>query len=176
VYPFRKGAKERGPRQQPKTALLVAAGLLRVCCHVFVAVRYGKLDTKLSVWLVQERKDGLMRDLSAPTRKRLSELGVVRMRSKAGLDLERGGDEHSSGETPHLRGQHGSTQFSGEADDEARDTVGSSLDVAGGFDPDMPPPPGQMREWDALSGRSPSMVRFAAHTRSASGTTYPLQR
>lgn len=124
----------------------------------------------------KERKDGLMRDLSAPTRKRLSELGVVRMRSKAGLDLERGGDEHSSGETPHLRGQHGSTQFSGEADDEARDTVGSSLDVAGGFDPDMPPPPGQMREWDALSGRSPSMVRFAAHTRSASGTTYPLQR
>lgn len=130
-----------------------------------------------------------MTELSAPTRKRLAELGTVRLRSlgKPGQDVEQGGDELSSGELPPLRVQYGSgsgnAHFGGEAV-EGVDGGGSlepdGLEMNEGGDEEgagMPPmPPSQMRGWDALAGRPSSVVRFAAHARSASGTQYPLQR
>ena len=113
-----------------------------------------------------------MSDLSAPTRHRLAELGTVRLRSsKAAADLERGTDGFSSSEVPPLRAQYGSgasQQLSGEADGEGLDTVDMRS---------FPQQPGgNLQEWDALGARPSSVVRFATHARSASGTQYPLQR
>lgn len=128
----------------------------------------------------KERKDGLMKDMSGPTRKRLTELGTVRQRSNsksAAADPERGGelgeDELSSGEVPPLRAQYGSTSMqhwpNGEADSlEGRGSGGSNLAT------DLPPLP--PRGWEGLATRQTSVVRFASHARSASGTQYPLQR
>lgn len=120
-----------------------------------------------------------MRDLSAPTRKRLAELGTVRARhsskTAAHGDPERGGELEleNSGEPP-LRAQYGSSTSaavrdwqSGAADGlEARGSSGEQQDGVG-----------QMRgPWDGLAARSSSVVRFASHARSASGTQFPLQR
>ena len=67
-------------------------------------------------FVVQERKDGLMHNLSAPTRKRLAELGTVRQRASgrasAGADLERGSEDGLSGELPPLRAQYGGSMTS----------------------------------------------------------------
>lgn len=121
-----------------------------------------------------------MKDMSGPTRKRLTELGTVRQRSNsksAAADPERGGelgeDELSSGEVPPLRAQYGSTSMqhwpNGEADSlEGRGSGGSNLAT------DLPPLP--PRGWEGLATRQTSVVRFASHARSASGTQYPLQR
>ena len=149
----------------------------------------------LLVVVAQERKDGLMHNLSAPTRKRLAELGTVRQRgsgrSGAGADLERGSDDGLSGELPPLRAQYGGSmtsqqqQHSPSAMDglEQHNSGGSQLgelEMSGGSfgrqqrGAEQATPAGSMREWDTLGGRS-SSVRFASHARSASGTTYPLQ-
>jgi hypothetical protein len=114
----------------------------------------------------------------------------VRLRSlgKSGQDVEHGGDELSSGELPPLRVQYGSGSGNAYfAEDAAEGAEGSSspppdsLEMGGGgFEAGMPPMPpaagAQLRGWDALAGRPSSVVRFAAHARSASGTQYPLQR
>jgi hypothetical protein len=120
----------------------------------------------------QERKDGLMGDLSAPTRARLAELGTVRLRavaskvSQGNADLERGEDEESSGHTSTLRARYGggaSPQPSGGIEDGETDGV-AELAQAGGAG------------WHGPPARSASSVRFAKHARSASGTDYPLKK
>lgn len=136
---------------------------------------------------LQERKDGLMRDLSAPTRKRLAALGAVRVRSSsrsAGDDLERG-EELSSGEVPPLRAQFGgSPQASGEvALDEGGDTFDSgALELTPGSQLQQRSV-GGVRGWEGLStdprqlsvgSRTGSAVRFVSHVRSESGSQYPL--
>ena len=159
------------------------------------ALRHGRASIQLSIALfptqasrllllfcgLQERKDGLMEDMSAPTRKRLAELGTVRLRSssKAVADLERGADELSSSDVPPLRARYGSgasQQVSREADGEGLDTVGSMGSPPSALEVSHDGRPSNMQEWDALGARPSSMVRFATHARSASGTQYPLQR
>lgn len=131
---------------------------------------------------LQERKDGLMRDLSVPTRQRLADLGTVRQRSNsrpaAMTDLERAEDELSSGEVPPLRAQYGSATMqnwqSGESDGSlvARGSGGSQPQQHGSAE--LAPLP--LRNWEGLTARQTSVVRFATHARSASGTQYPLSR
>lgn len=140
----------------------------------------------------KERKDGLMRDLSAPTRQRLADLGTVRHRGshRSTGDMERGasmppGDlqsaDTSSGEVPPLRAQYGGgsmQHWQSGGDAEGLDMRGSGSGNRMGTVPeqyagtDGTPPQG----WGNLAVRQSSVVRFASHARSASGTQYPLQR
>lgn len=127
-----------------------------------------------------------MRDLSAPTRKRLAALGAVRQRSSSRsgpADLERGGDDGlSSGDVPPLRAQYGgSPQASGEMPDEGGDTfdASGSLELTSGR---VPSRSAGARGWEALQDpaglavvqRQGSAVRFVSHVRSESGSQYPL--
>lgn len=125
-----------------------------------------------------------MRDLSAPTRKRLAALGAVRMRSssRSAADLERGGGD-GSGDVPPLRAQYGSgsPQASGEAAEDDGDVFDAgALELSSGRAPSRS---AGARGWEALQDpagltvvpRSGSAVRFVSHVRSESGSQYPLQ-
>lgn len=129
-----------------------------------------------------------MRDLSAPTRKRLAALGAVRYRSSsrsggALADLEHGGDdvlssgEMVSGEVPPLRAQYGSgsPQASGEVDDGGDTFDAGAVELtSGGLQQHQ-----GVRGWEGLDdqpvlGSRSGSVRFSRHVRSESGSQYPL--
>ena len=100
----------------------------------------------------KERKDGLMQDLSAPTRARLAGLGAVRADlSKSAASMERGGEDA-------LREQYASGSLASGGDLEMRGSVVGDLMVS-------------KPEWQ----RTSTKIRFANHARSASGTTYTLK-
>lgn len=128
-----------------------------------------------------------MRDLSAPTRKRLAALGAVRARSSsrsaAAADLDLGADDLSSGEVPPLRAQYGSgsPQASGEAADEGDGTFDAgTLEMTGSNS--LHQRGSAVRGWEGLTdprqlsvgSRTGSAVRFVSHVRSESGSQYPL--
>ena len=140
----------------------------------------------------KERKDGLMEDLSTPTRRRLQELGTLGRRasrtSSVRSDLERGGSERSLPELGSLRQQYSSSSGNGlspgvsalvqpsNAADGAPGAASAQLVVSPStLRSAQVAPEDSLDGWASMpSAGSRSQVRFASHARSASGTTYPV--